>query len=80
MAFAVSVRVRLRAPTMISKPKNVRQLRIEAPHFVAGAVFVKHGSEWRCEYAAPILKWMVGKEPAWIKSRLESLKYRYMWL
>ena len=32
-------------------------LRIEAPHFVAGALFTRG----RCVDAAPILRWCVGK-------------------
>lgn len=56
-----------------------RLLRVETNYFVAGAVFVKTGSEWRCVRSAPILKWMVGKPNVWIKANLKRLKYRYEW-
>ena len=35
-----------------------RLLRVEAPHFVAGAVFKKTDAGWRVVHAAPILAWM----------------------
>lgn len=42
-------------------------IRVEAPHFVAGLI-VDHG---RVTDAAPILRWSVGKQWAWVASYIE---------
>lgn len=39
-----------------------RLLRVVAPHFVAGAMFAWTGVGWRCVEAAPIIRWMEGRE------------------
>lgn len=38
-----------------------RLLRIEAPHYVAGAIFEQRNGDWFCVKAAPIIKWLKGK-------------------
>jgi hypothetical protein len=55
-----------------------RILRVTAPHFCAGAVFV--GPPWRCVEAAPILKWMVRKPPAETRAYLDRKGWAYEWL
>lgn len=57
-----------------------RLLRVEAPHFVAGAVWVPVGGVWSCTEAAPILKWMVGKPPAEVKAYLTRKGWSWEWL
>ncbi len=53
-------------------------LRVEAPHFVAGAVWeFNHG--WQCVEDAPIIHWMVGKEPRQVKRYLERKGWKYTW-
>jgi hypothetical protein len=54
----------------------MRLLRVTADHFVAGA-------EWqgkRCVRAAPILQWMVGKDPQRVRAWLISRGYTWEWL
>lgn len=53
-----------------------RILRIEAPHFTAGAI-------WRgkqCVSAAPILAWMVGADPARVRRWLDHKGYAWEWI
>ncbi len=57
-----------------------RLLRIEAPHFVAGAVWEKKGDHWNCIHAAPILSWMIGKSPESVVSYLKRKRYKYEWV
>lgn len=38
-----------------------RLLRIEAPYYVAGAIFEQRNGDWFCVKAAPIIKWLKGK-------------------
>lgn len=54
-------------------------LRIEAPHFVAGAIWRKVDGEWRCIDAAPIIRWMVGKDKS-IAAYLRKKGWMYQWL
>lgn len=55
-------------------------LRVEAPHFVAGAVWEKKGSLWACVQAAPIISWMKGKSSEYVQSYLKRKNWRYQWL
>jgi hypothetical protein len=57
-----------------------RLLRVEAPHFVAGALFARSGIGWECTDAAPILCWMVGKSPTAIGHYLKRKGWRHEWL
>lgn len=42
-------------------------LRIEAPHFVAAAIWHKpDGGDWRVLRCAPILDWMRGKSACYV--------------
>jgi hypothetical protein len=61
-------------------PPRRKLLRVTAPHLCAGAVFVRDPAGWRCERAAPILKWMVGKPPAEIARYLEAKGWAREWL
>lgn len=58
----------------------VKLLRIVAPHFVAGAEWVKVGDEWECVRAAPIIAWMVGKRPAFVRDYLRRKGYVFEWI
>jgi hypothetical protein len=58
----------------------VKLLRIEAPHFVAGALWKKHNEEWQCFKAAPILQWMVGKPVDEVKRYIDRKAWEYEWL
>jgi len=55
-------------------------LRIEAPHYVAGAVWNKRNDGWCCVEAAPIIRWMVGKEASTVGDYLKRKNYHYQWL
>lgn len=57
-----------------------RLLRVEAPHFVAGAIWEKSPAGWRCIEAAPILRWMVGKDRTQIATFLKNKGYSWSWL
>jgi hypothetical protein len=66
---------------MTTAEPKVMLLRVEAPHFVAGAVWVKiPGQSWRCTEAAPIIKWMVGKSPASCRTYLEKKRWSWKWM
>lgn len=47
--------------------------RISSPHFVAGLVLDVHG---RCTYAAPILKWAIGKDVRQLRLYFTNKRYR----
>lgn len=57
-----------------------RLLRVEAPHFVAGAVWVREGAGWRCVEVAPILRWMVGKPAPEVGAYLKRKGWAYEWV
>lgn len=60
-----------------------RLLRVEAPHFVAGATFAKDPrGHWRCirEETAPILRWMSGRTPRFIGEWLRRKGYPFLWM
>jgi hypothetical protein len=58
-----------------------RLLRIEAPHFVAGALYAKDDSgRWRCTLAAPIVAYLWRLSPAEAKAYLDRKRWRYEWL
>lgn len=58
-----------------------RLLRVEAPHFTAGAVWSRrHDGTWACVEAAPIIGWMVGKGPVEVKSYLIRKGWSFQWL
>jgi len=61
-------------------PPTERLLRVEGPHFVAGAVWVPHGGSWACIEASPILRWMKGQTPAQAKAYLERKGWSYSWV
>ena len=54
-------------------------LRVTAPHFVAGAIWVKD-NRWKCVEAAPIIKWMIGKSPVEVQYYLNQRQWQYQWL
>lgn len=47
---------------------NEALVRVVAPHFVAGAIFLPQNGQWTCTEAAPIIKWMIGKTDKEIKT------------
>lgn len=59
-------------------------LRVVAPHFVAGATWVKRpGSDtWRCDarLTAPILRWMAGSNPEIVEEWISRNNYKYQWM
>jgi hypothetical protein len=57
-----------------------RLLRVVAPHFVAGAIWRQDGGQWACVHAAPILKWMVGKNSREVRAYLERKRWEYEWV
>lgn len=57
---------------------NKKLLRIEAPHFVAGAVF--NMDKRICIKAAPIVRWMLGHSPASAMAYLERKKWPFSWI
>jgi len=58
-----------------------RILRVVAPHFVAGAVWVKEYGQWKCsDRVAPIIKWMRLKTPDQIVRYLKKKGWEYQWL
>ena len=67
----------------LKEPKHVRQrklLRVESEYFVAGAVFEKIYGIWSCTRSAPIIRWMMGKQPAEIKVALLKMEAQWEWL
>ncbi len=58
----------------------MRILRVEAPTFVAGAVWVQRPDGWACVDAAPILRWMIGTKPERVKSWLDRRGFHYEWI
>ena len=56
-------------------------LRIEAPHFVAGAIWELAPGGWRCvpEETAPILRWMAGKDGRIVAQWLKRKAYIHSW-
>lgn len=57
-----------------------RLLRVETEYFTAGAVFEKIFGLWSCTQAAPIIRWMVGKDVMAIKVALLKMAARYEWV
>lgn len=65
----------------IKQPNCVRTLRVEAPTFVAGAVFKRTNCKWRCTEAAPILNWMTRvRHIELIQQWLHKQHFTYQWL
>lgn len=58
----------------------MKLLRVIAPHFVAGAEWEKRPDGWHCVRAAPIISWMVGKEPAYVAAYLRRKGYAFEWV
>jgi hypothetical protein len=56
-------------------------LRVEAPHFVAGATWELGPCGWLCiaEDTAPILRWMSGKTAEEVFDWLKKKRYQYSW-
>jgi hypothetical protein len=55
-------------------------LRVEAPHFVAGAIFRRTPARgWTCVRAAPILDWMTGKALISVKPYLDRKGWGQTW-
>ncbi|RBB38885.1 hypothetical protein DPV79_16015 [Burkholderia reimsis] len=63
-----------------TKPADVKLLRVTAPHFVAGAVWVRRGDAWQCVHAAPILAWMINKPRERVAEYLRRKRYKWEWL
>jgi hypothetical protein len=61
-------------------PAVRKTLRVEAKHFVAGAVWTLTEKGWVCELAAPILKWMKGMSPMLAYEKAVRCGYRCEWL
>lgn len=53
-------------------------LRIEAPHFVAGAVFDTHRRV--CSEAAPIIRYMIGWSPERTITYVKRKNWRFQWI
>lgn len=62
----------------MADPGDMVLLRVEAPNFVAGAVWIFSSYQtWACIAAAPILNWMVGENPEIVKRRLQERHYQW---
>jgi hypothetical protein len=61
-------------------PPKQRLLRVEAPHFVAAAVWEQRAGGWACVQAAPILAWMRAMTPAQAKDYLTRKRWPWQWL
>lgn len=58
-----------------------RWLRIEAPHFVAAALWRREESgRWRCVDAAPILRYMVGWDAGRARAYLDRRGWTWGWV
>lgn len=58
-----------------------RLLRVEAPHFVAGAIWRRGPSgRWVCVHAAPIIGWMLLKDASQTGRYLNRKRWKYEWL
>lgn len=57
-----------------------RVLRVSAARFVAGAVWIRTDDGWRCERAAPIIKWMRGMTPEAARKRLNEAGFSWEWI
>jgi predicted dithiol-disulfide oxidoreductase (DUF899 family) len=55
-------------------------LRVEAPHFVAGAVYEQIAGSWHCVFAAPILQWAVGKPPHETRDYIKRKGWKFVWV
>lgn len=59
-----------------------RLLRIEAPHFVAGCVWVKQqDGTWKVarNRCAPIIKWMTQRAPEYVSGIINAKGWRHEW-
>lgn len=58
-----------------------RLLRIEAPHFVAGAIYAQDDAgRWRCVLAAPIVAYLMRLSPFEARTYLERKGWKYEWI
>jgi hypothetical protein len=58
-----------------------RLLRVIAPQFIAGAVWVKENNQWACSNrVAPIIKWMRYKTPDQVVRYLRKKGWEWQWL
>ena len=56
-------------------------LRVDAPHFCAGAIWQKDGETWRCtNTVAPIIAWMRGKTAGEVGDYLKRKGWAFSWL
>ncbi len=62
--------------------RTERLLRVEAPHFVAGCVWVKTNDGWIVDPAqcAPIIKWMIERSPKYVDGIIKATGWRHEWL
>lgn len=56
-----------------------RLMTVVAPHFTGQAVWGKHGSQWTCESAGPVLRWMIGKRYHEVFRYLERKGWKIGW-
>ena len=55
-------------------------LVVTAPHFVAGAVYVKRGDRWHCIRAAPIIAYLQKLDTASARDYLTRKRWTFEWL
>jgi hypothetical protein len=55
-------------------------LVIDAPHYCAGSVWKKTGKMWECIEAAPIIRWMVGRDVQSVGNYLKKQGYSWEWI
>lgn len=60
--------------------KSEALLRIDAPHFVAGAVFEERAGIWKCVMAAPIIGYLCKMTTKEIKRYLGYMGWKYEWV
>jgi hypothetical protein len=67
-------------PEAVPAPTNSKVLRCWNEFWTAGAVWEKHGMEWVCTDAAPIIRWMLKMNPAAAKLELARRGCQWEWL
>lgn len=57
-----------------------RLLWVDSGYFYAGAVWRRSGGSWACVEAAPVIRWMVGKRPDYVKAYVVRKGWAYGWV
>lgn len=60
--------------------RQAKLLRVTAPHFCAGALWLKIDGKWQCIEAAPILAWLRGRDAASVRDYFKAKGWHYEWI